>query len=165
MDLFSQYQATPRPSSLAPKLFAQRNKAFAAVPLAIVAGYVLGVPTSFFKRRGSTPWEPSDILVIGTIWAVVFVLFAVVAAVLFHGYVSLFRTGHLVVGHVAGPRGANSLVQLPSGLFALMLQRQPPPGTPVPVIVGTGRLVLLVLGPGEVQRASGVTGDEVARLP
>lgn len=161
MNDLSAYFTLPRARELAPSLYDNRKKALLGLVGAIVAGYVLGVPTSFYKRRGSLPWEPSHMLIAGTIWAVVLATFAIVVLVLMQRYVTLFERGAIAEGVVIASTpglGGQSWIrgQDEGGAYVTLLAGEAlAVGTPVAVIHQPGsRLLLLTAAVGTVRRAS-----------
>ncbi len=154
-------------------LLRERNKALRGVVIGVLAGFALGVPTSFIKRRSSLPWEPSHMLVAGTIWAVVITIFTVLIAFMLHRYVSLYRSGARVTGMVTServtPAGRGVVVhfQHSSGepRFSWVFPSQLPVGQPTAVIVGPPATKLVLPHNGErFVRGSALTQAEVAQL-
>jgi hypothetical protein len=154
-------------------LIRARNKALAALGLGVVAGYALGVPTSFVKRRGSLPWEPSHMLVAGTIWALVITVFTVLVLVLLQRYVTLHRTGTRVVGQVVserqGPNGRGTVVQFHRSSGELRYGWLAPSalsvGQQTTVIVGAPTSNLILLHDGtRYRRASALDAAQIAQL-
>ena len=163
---------TKRSAAAAANLYRNRNKALAAVPLGIAAGYLIGIPTSFMRRRGSLPWEPMDIIVIGTIWAVVITIFTVLVLVMMQRYVSLYNSGTEVPGQVvaehmrAGVRGIVVAFSDASGQprYSWVVNSPLAVGQSTTIILGpAGSKLVLVHALAEgYARASALTQEQIA---
>jgi hypothetical protein len=91
----------------APSLYRNRKLALMSIVGGVVVGYLIGVPMSFVTTSKSTnqrPWEPFDMVISGSIWALVITIFTVLVAFLMHRYVSLYRNGQRVVSTVVAEK-------------------------------------------------------------
>jgi hypothetical protein len=157
-----------RSPDLAKPLYRARNKGLVAIPLGIVAGYVLGIPTSFYGSRHSLPWEPFDIVIVGTIWAFVFCIFTILIAVILQRYVSLYRNGVAVASLVvseqnrAGQRGV--VLQFSDResrtRYSWVFPSSLPVGEESQTILATGTSKLVLNRNGDVGYVRGSSLDE-----
>jgi ABC-type Fe3+-siderophore transport system permease subunit len=162
-----------RPREQARNLYDNRKKALVWMLLGVVGGYALGVPTSFIRRRGSLPWEPFDMVIIGTIWAAVFTVFTVLVLYLMHRYVKLYETGTRVASAVTGeqmrPGGRGVTVKFTDAAgnvqFSWLFPSQLPVGAQTSTIVGPAgtRLVLNHDGQRYV-RGSALTPEQLGQV-
>lgn len=140
----------------------------------MVITFAIGVPTSFIRRRSSLGWEPSDILVMGVIWAVVITIFTVLVAVIMHRYVSLYERGAEAEGRVvserrnAAARGVVVAFRDAAGLerFAVVSNTSLSVGESTRVIIGpSGSTSVLVRSQSDFRRASALTAEQIQQVP
>lgn len=114
-------------------------------------------------------------LIAGSIWAAFLVFFAVIAAILMHRYVVLFRNGRKAVAEVISenhvPGGGRMVVvryRHSSGetRFSVVPKSQLAVGAQTTTIVGPPKTKLVLVGNGAVgyARGSALTSGEVAQV-